>query len=698
MVLDLALVLAMFVMCGGIGLPLAQLLPERFAWRVLIALSLGLAVLAVAVPIAYRSGLSINCFFFAAIVLAVCGLAWRVRPTWQALRALSADERRVAMFTGGALALATLVMLAPRWVGGDQFAVFQGNHWDTFGYLESAIGFARKPHAFLETITDEQMMRAPILAIAHTSLTNRPSAHQLYAVFSRIAPGEAYRLYYPFLVVGFVQLAMVMTFVLRNAFPSMRRWAWIAIALAFPLGFWGQYIFDINAWSQIASQPLLFLAFGLGVHALARPESELRAAARIAGVIAIAVAGAAYLYPEGLLIYGAAIALVAIVVAIVRLVRARKLAPVVPLFGFAGIASVLLYAPQLAFLMKQVKWSAGNKVDWWKFHQGFFCGRDGELSHGFAMASDFAGGFFGLYFATPARGAGMVIGTAHRTVIVVLIAGVLMGVALLLANKLRATREERLHAALWTAITVVAFLPAVRLVLDENYWPAGKIVSYAAPLVVTLLCIPVGFASELRAWKLIRVAGGAFVAFQLATGLARIVGAARAPDGIHYALPYPSVQAVELKRDLPWDLSPLEAVTPGTKLLLRPMDLFAQGYLMSFLYSRRIPFAIDGKINTHFGLGREFPPVPPPWEPDAEVTVGNRKIVVTYRDPRPFFGWTSVDGLAPLEGPYPTGTYQLFAGPGGQRRDLFWPALAMSIYSSLVCDETRMTTRKSEAS
>jgi hypothetical protein len=86
---------------------------------------------------------------------------------------------------------------------------------------------------------------------------------------------------------------------------------------------------------------------------------------------------------------------------------------------------------------------------------------------------------------------------------------------------------------------------------------------------------------------------------------------------------------------LPWDLSPLEAVTPGTKLLLRPMDPWAQSYLMIFLYSRRIPFAIDGKINMYFGYGREFPPVPPPWEPDAEVQVGNREIVVTYRDGRP---------------------------------------------------------------
>lgn len=637
--LDLLLLATMLLVCGGIGLPIAQLLPERFRWRLLVAPSLGVGVLAVLVPIAYRAGASISVFFFASATVAVAAIAWRAWPTWQSIRAgfgNEPDERRLAITVAVTCVLATLVLLAPRWLGGEQFSVFQGNQWDTFGYLESALVYARQPYSYVAAVSDGDTVRTPILAMASEQLNNRPSVHQLYSAFSRIAPGEAYRLYYPFLVFGFAQLIQVMVFVLRNCFPSMSRAAWLLVPLVFPLGFWGQYVFDINAWSHIMSLPLLAFIFGISIHALARPEEDLRTAARIAGVLATAVAGAAYLYPEGLLVHVAAIGPVAVIAIVALTIHARrlKLAPIVPLLGFGGVGTVVLYGPQLAFLISQVKWSSDKKVPWWQFFQAFFYGRDAKLGHGFAMASDFAGGFFGMYFATPSAGSSMVSETAYRTAIVIAIGGAIAGLVVLIASSLRSTREERLHAALWSGATLVALVPAVRLALDDNYWPAGKIVSFVAPLFMTLLCISAGFASEHRWWPWLRAIVLAFAAFQLGTALARIP-ASRAPHGIHYAPPYPSVQAIELKRDLVWDLEPLHALSSETKVLLRPMDPWTQCYLMIFLYSRRIPFAIEGRINTYFGWGRELPPAPPPWEPDAQIMAGMREIVVTYRDGRP---------------------------------------------------------------
>jgi len=633
--IDLLLLATMLLVCGGIGLPLALVLPQRFAWRVLIAPTLGTSVLAVAAPIAYRADVTIVELFWAAVTLAVICVvltAWVIRRS----RELVVDDRRLVGVLVGVCALAAVVLLAPRWVGGDQFSVFQGNQWDTFGYLESAVVYARKPFSIVGTVTDEQLMRNPMFAVANGMLNARPSVHQLYAVFSRVAPGEAYRLYYPFLVFSFVQLAQVTMFVLRNAFPATSRAAWCAIAFVFPLGFWGQYVFDINAWSQIAAQPVLFLIFGLTIHTLARPESKLRPALRIAGVLAIAVAGAAYLYPEGLVIYSAALGPVAAVTIAVRVVRARALvlAELVPLAGFAGVASVVLYAPQLAFVIQQMKWGSGTKVAWWQFFQAFFYGRDAYVSHGFARAGDFIAGLFGLYFATPAKGAGLVLGLLHRVVILATVLGLFGGIAALLAGKSsRAEREARVHLALWVVVGLVMLMPALRLALDENYWPAGKIVSFAAPVFMTSLCIAAGFAFD-RPFRWVRGVAIGFVAFQLALGLMRI-GAARRPNGMHYALPYPTVQAIELKRDLPWKLEPLESLSPTTKVLLRPMDVWAQGYLMAFLYARGIPFAIDGKINTYFGSGRDLPGLPPPWTPDAEITVVDRTIVVTFFDGRP---------------------------------------------------------------
>jgi hypothetical protein len=634
--LDLLLVATMLLVCGGIGLPLAQLLPDRFAWRLLLAPTLGTCVLAVAVPIAYRAGITIVQLFWISLALAIVVLALRARATLRMVRALSTGERRFVAIITGVCAVATLILLAPRWAGGDQFSVFQGNQWDTFGYLESAMVYAREPHSAIQGITDLQAMHNPMLTLATSQLHLRPSVHELYAVFSRVAPGQAYRLYYPFLVFPFVQLIGVIMFVLRNAFPAMTRASWLAIALVFPLGFWGQYVFDINAWSQIAAQPVLVLMFGITIHSLARPEHDSRAAVRIGAVLAIAVAGAIYLYPEGLLVYAVALGPLAIVVLVVRAIAARRLAlvPVIPLLGFAGAAAVVLYPPQLAFLIAQIRFTSGTKVSWWEFFQTFFYGRDGVVSHGFPRVADFTAGLFGLYFATPAKGAVAIVALLRRVAIITTVVGLLAGVGALLAGKSEnADREARLHAALWAIAAVVMLLPALRLALDENYWPAGKIVAFAAPVFTTLLCIPVGFAFVARPLRIVRAIMIVFIAFALVTGVTRIAAARRA-HGIHYAPPYPSVQAVELKRDLRWDLTALEALTADTKVLMKPMDLWAQSYLTMFLYSRGIPFAIDGKINTYFGSGTDLPGRPPPWTPDAEITVAGREIVVTFRDGR----------------------------------------------------------------
>ena len=137
---DVIFVGVMLVVCGGIGLPLAALLPrERFPWRDLVAPALGYGVLAVVVLLLYKRDVSMAWMFGAACVLAVAGYASRAVPLLRAARASSAAERRLAWLAAVTTVVATLVVLAPRWSGGDQFAVFQGNQWDTHGYLESGI-------------------------------------------------------------------------------------------------------------------------------------------------------------------------------------------------------------------------------------------------------------------------------------------------------------------------------------------------------------------------------------------------------------------------------------------------------------------------------------------------------------------------------------------------------------------------------
>ena len=643
--LDFALVATMMVVYGGIGLPIALLLPDRFAWRLLIAPTLGTAVLAVAVPVAYRAGVSIPIFFWISVAVAIAFYAWRGPSIVRAWRTLESAERRIAWTVLAVNLIATVVLLAPRWVGGDDFAVFQGNTWDQFSYLEAAVVYGRKRYSAIAHITDYQTMRNPLFSMASSQLTLRPSVHQLYAVFSRIAPGQAYHLHYAFLVASFVQVAQVGTFLARNLLPRLSRVVWLVAPLAFPLGFWGQYVLDIDAWSQTAAGPLLLLIFGLTVSSIATPEDRGGAAGRIAGVLGAAIAGAMFVYPEGFLIYAAALGPIVAITLVARVMMRRRLEliPIVPFLGYAAVIAIALYPPQFHFVLEQIKWSTAKPVPWWQFFQIFFNGRDGHVSHGFARFADFVAGLFGLYFATPRSGAGFVLALAMRLAILATITGALVMLVRALVAKPADGDRTRANLVFWSLGAALMMVPAAKLAMAKNYWAAGKVVAFASPVFMLLLCLPAGIEVVGR-WRWPRILVAGLLAFQIITGVTRIAAAHRR-HGIHYAPPYPAVLTADLKRDLPWDLSALEAIPRGTKVLLHPTNQWLQSYLTIFFFTRHIPFALEGPVNTYFGDGIDLPGLGPPWPPDAELALERRGITVTFRDGRPSLRVVSEDNL-----------------------------------------------------
>ncbi len=606
----------MGVTLGGLGVPLARALPRRLAWRLALAPTFGSAVLAVVVPIAYRFGASMRALLVAS---AACGAVLIARH----LRRHGLPRDRLGRWLAGAWLIAALVLLAPRWSGGDQFAVFQGNQWDTYGYLDSAMAYATRPYRAIDTANELAQLRNPFFAIAKGQLDERPSVHELYALFSRVAPGRAYRLYYAFLVWFMAQLALVMLFVARNVLPRAPPLAWLAIAVAFPLGFWGQYVVDIDAWSQLASAPVLVAMFGL---VLVAPAMKSRADAwRLAGGLAAAAAGAVYLYPEGFLIYSAALVPVGVVSIAWPMWRAHRfeLGRMIPLAGFSGVALSALYPPVLHFLIRQVTWSAGHPVPWWQFFQRFFVGRDNVWGDGFARTADFVASTFGCYFVTPADPGGALAFAAR----IVVLAG-LAGLVIALVRFLRVREPEQAPAIAWTATAALVMAPAAYLALKANYWAAGKVLSYAAPILVTALCLPLARRDRWRGFA------AAYVALQVTAGLVR-VHAATWDGGASFAAPYPSVQIRDLKHDIGWDFRPLEPLLDAhTKVTLHPSEPWSENALMVFLTARGVPYVKQSPVTSTPG-GAALGAMPMPWTPTAELSLVGDVATVHYTDGRP---------------------------------------------------------------
>jgi len=193
----------------------------------------------------------------------------------------------------------------------------------------------------------------------------------------------------------------------------------------------------------------------------------------------------------------------------------------------------------------------------------------------------------------------------------------------------------------WPAMVAIALVPALWLYHGANYWPAGKVLSFAAPLFMTLLCLPL---LDDRATKL-RWVVAAFAAFQLACGVIRIVRAASDPDGIVYAWPYPATSPdPEVKQLLGWDFSGLaQYVSPDTKVLIHPVDvwldppdlMWTEHEIILYLMSREVPYARPGAVNTYFGVGRDLTAPPAAWKPDIEIHIHPRELVLDFTDGRP---------------------------------------------------------------
>jgi hypothetical protein len=261
-------------------------------------------------------------------------------------------------------------------------------------------------------------------------------------------------------------------------------------------------------------------------------------------------------------------------------------------------------------------------VPWWQFFQRFFVGRDNVWGTGFDRAADFIGSLYGCYFVTPA-GDG-IVAFVTRIAILALLAGLVLAVVMLV----RARQPERTTTIAWVITAMLLLLPAALLAHKGSYWAAGKVVSYAAPVFVMALCLPLAHASRWRWFAIV------FAAVQLGAGLVRIP-AATWNDHIGYAAPYPAVQIPGLKHDIGWDLRGLEPYLDAhSKVTVHPSETWSQQAVITFLSARRIPFVLQAPVSAYPG-GPELGKMPMPWTPTVELSYPSKAVQLDYFDGRP---------------------------------------------------------------
>ena len=501
-----------------------------FGWEksIVVSSSCGLALASLAVTLGYKFGLSPQAMFWLLVGFGLFSLGndlfarrYRIAPV--------ARTPKTYVLIG---ALAAGLMLAPMLTGGINFALFQGNHIDAFNYLQSAITYTKSPYDQVLAATPKQLLDAGLFPFAATNLHIRPTVAILYAVLSNFATSRFLGLNYVMLVY-FQFLSLGVLWLIGKELVAERPSLILLLCLLIVGGFWGQYILDINAWSEEAAIPLLLMVLLMVLRSFSQVRFSPGLGFWSPSAFVIVLIGAFYLYPEATIFYlpGIALALAA------GFWKTRKTVKIGPLTPALAVTIVLLFAVKennVDFLRRQTD-VALTDVNWWMYFDICFLGQDGISSMPGADLIDAATVLLGGYMITPSAHVHWALALLWRGALAAI-------VVLVITNFLRGFKHLASpgREMLCSAVAVFILQTAILLLLHK-YWTAGKALSFFAFLLVLLVYCPL-WAADLRGGILRSWSGIACSTLLVAQGFILIYRpiAAKISPFEHYRPPYPA--------------------------------------------------------------------------------------------------------------------------------------------------------------
>ncbi|MBF0562260.1 MAG: hypothetical protein HQL37_09620 [Alphaproteobacteria bacterium] len=632
--------LAALILCFFLGFPISRLLSaSSVRGRALIAPVLGYGLFGVVVTILYRFGVMPRDGGFLVLIPAlISALSWLAiyRP------AQPEQWRKPLRFCLLVLAV-VLACLTPEWIGGPQFWAFQGNHWDNINYI--AYSSATRTHSFAEltALTPESpaALQNDYLLFAKSQLDARPTVGIALAALAGMFQITTPEASYPYLMLLQVMMLFAASFVLLNTFRAQVG-ALAVSAAALTLGFFMQYVVDINAWSQLAAMPLALTVVMIVVLTLA-PEMPpllqigvVHSIRRTLGnllIITILVGSLLYIYPEILLAYGPpGVVSVGVVLLVSRFSIAilGRLLVMVLGAGLAVAACLPFWQGSVGHLLRQMQMASSQPVTWWKYFQRYLFGRDVDyqaLVHNhdwslstlyglFSLPVDFLSGALGAFWLQP----GADISIRYRLFLKLALYAFLVWLFLAAARTVWANwRRDPQSVASQLSIFAVAacMLPIVFVVLG-HYWVGGKTLAMATPLLFIVLAAPLLDPEARLRW---RMASALFVAVHLGFGLYRPFAASE-PSGIHYPFPpYPSVQDSRLKTELSWDIARWRPMLQTCRHTSIDLDNpFLERYAQVYLTELQVDWTTTRPLNSYYGLGESLGRQPQPGRPDCLLT------------------------------------------------------------------------------
>ena len=433
----------------------------------------------------------------------------------------------------------------------------------------------------------------------------------LFSVFGYLFGGKYLELAYVYNLFFLLQLFLVLTWSTRLFGMKIR--TGILLSLIVCGGFWGQLIFDMNAWSHLAAMPLLVLFVTQSLHQLSHTGGNEWSPFFI---ISLMVLSCLHLYPEATIFLGAGIVILA-------LIQIRKKSSKIVKLAIAGFSALILalldYKSTLMFLVKQIRFASGETPGWYQYYFSFLFGNDGiaeslkvsiqnQIFHLNFFQDllkellDVIPGFMGLYFLTPSPE----MQTWNAWLLRILINGFIIALWIFYVKELlRWIREKPKSGEIvptqFLGYLTIQFGIIGLLVIFNKIWAATKGWLYVIPFLMLIFFVPFFTGEKIKnAGKLFLAV---FITFQLGFAVIRPF-AATANGGIHYSFkPYPGSLPQAEKDNYSWDIEAVEQSASNCHSVLIPQisNPFYEHFLMLVFRQNQISFQKTTPVNRYYG-------------------------------------------------------------------------------------------------
>ena len=509
---------------------------------------------------------------------------------------LSLSFNNISFYNLSISVLSLCILTLPGFIGSTQFDFFRGNHYDAYNYLEMASTYAHFTHHQVLSLSTEALTSQHGFYTASFYIHDRPLVSILYAVFQYFNPVYFTQLHYYFHIYSLFLTGGLLATFLQRITPSLNKSLSYLISFGFVIGFWGQYILDLDAWSQIVWTPvellLIYTWIEYSFKIKCSTESQSTDIKFICFFTILCVASFC-LYNEGFLFFGVPLFLVT-AFSFNRVSATSYIKSIVLIIICTFVISSFFI--DLSYVFNRINSASSHQstspVEWWRYYDSYIFGNRGVFAPNiFTLINEISSGL-GFYFITP----GNITSTKLSVILEILLGCGIIIIFFSVYLKFKSSNISSFYRIAFV-ITAAGLTQCAILVYNHQYWGAGKCISYIAVFVYLILTssLLVSINIKLLSRTLLTVTLILFISTQIYFSIYRIYRVSTQSSGIHYNSPYPAIQDAGLMKKIFSfnDLTFLDVIKPTDEVGLFIEDPWIEHYIQMVLISHSIPYHLE---------------------------------------------------------------------------------------------------------